>query len=326
MSEPAARPRYRSDLNILIGRTCNAACAHCSIDSSPRNKLRMSERTLAALPELIAGFAAWSPGGRLVFTGGEPFLFRTALESLCVVAHAHGLRVAVETNGYWAKDGALARKTLTRYGIDCLLLSTSVFHQRYVAWDRVIAAFEAARALGIDVTLRIAAGGRDDAAAERELIHAARAVAGEALEIQPVLPFGRGADCTAAISVPSHGPLLCPSDGMIVLDSGRIDPCCNSLNALADHSLTMGSAAECGGTATARLDDDIVFRFIRERGVRALYDRLTEHGAVMEPLPDEACSACARIFGDPRLAPTIAAFRSGCIALDGQPSPSASGT
>jgi organic radical activating enzyme len=308
-AENATAPPRLSDLNVLVGRKCNAACAHCSISSSPANVRRMDEATLAAVCGQIPAFARWMPGGRVVVTGGEPLLYRRQLETIGEAAHAHGLALVVETNGHWAKNPDIARTTILRYGIDALILSASAYHAAFVAPERVATAYRAAKSLGRDASVRISRAGSDHEA----ILDFVRTFADERdVAVEEVLAFGRGEGLARPAQADEDELLLCPSEGPIVMDDGRVDPCCGPLTALDGHALGMGSIDSPEGHPFAMMEADPVFDLIRRRGLHALIDGLRAEGAeVRARRPGEdVCTTCARLVGDPALEASIARLRS----------------
>jgi predicted phosphodiesterase len=79
------------------GTLCNIACAHCYIESSPRND-RLSYLTLAEATAYLDEIARDAlPTGEIGFTGGEPFMNPDILAML-ETALARGFRVLVLTN------------------------------------------------------------------------------------------------------------------------------------------------------------------------------------------------------------------------------------
>jgi len=79
------------------GTLCNIACAHCYIESSPRND-RLSYLTAAEMRDYLDEIARDRlPTEEIGFTGGEPFMNPAILEMLeeCL---ARGFRVLVLTN------------------------------------------------------------------------------------------------------------------------------------------------------------------------------------------------------------------------------------
>ena len=59
-----AQPHFRNDdkhaafhdLNVMVTLTCNAECHHCSVESSPRVKLKMDDSVVQGVLSLIPKF------------------------------------------------------------------------------------------------------------------------------------------------------------------------------------------------------------------------------------------------------------------------------
>ncbi len=80
---------------INTGTLCNITCAHCYIESSPRNDA-LAYPTAAEILPFIAEAAALG-ASEIGFTGGEPFLNR-ALPAMLQAVLGAGLRALVLTN------------------------------------------------------------------------------------------------------------------------------------------------------------------------------------------------------------------------------------
>ena len=79
------------------GTLCNVACAHCYIESSPRND-RLAYLTLAEVERFLDEIERDRLGTELIgFTGGEPFLNR-ALPEMIEAVLRRGFRALVLTN------------------------------------------------------------------------------------------------------------------------------------------------------------------------------------------------------------------------------------
>lgn len=308
----SARPRYFTDLNLFVGRKCNAACDHCSVFSSPAASARMSAETLEGVLRMIADFAAAGPGGRVLLTGGEPLLFASEMAILSRAARAQGLRFGVETNAFWAKTPTIAQKLLMRYEIDTLIISASRFHELFVPPARVLTAYRTARAMGLDCEVRISTVAGEPL--EGELAALKVAVVPEHLIEEPVAGFGRAAEMVAqqpSVPAATGDPMTCPSDGPIVMEDGRVDPCCGPLSALDDHALDMGNVGTGGGLD--RIARDPVFATLHRNGLRAFVEQLETQGlpARCHLGRGDVCAVCAAIMSDPVLAPAISNLREG---------------
>jgi hypothetical protein len=123
---------------------CNAACAHCIVESGPQRKERMPI-DLAA--ELIAG-ASMVPRLRLVvFSGGESFIYLDNVLRLCETAQALGMQTRIISNGYWARSPDAAARMLERLAasnVDQLVISFGRFHRAYIPPERVRNVFHGA--------------------------------------------------------------------------------------------------------------------------------------------------------------------------------------
>ncbi len=129
---------------------CTNACAHCFSSCSPDAR--------AVLPVSLARKwihqCAAVARGRLVFTGGEPFLFFAMLRNLVHEAASAGMSPAVWTNGYWITGPDEFRAALRYFadvGLKELIVSDDSFHGEapFASFKPMIP--EIARELGIGV-------------------------------------------------------------------------------------------------------------------------------------------------------------------------------
>lgn len=139
----------RMDLGIMFAHTCNIACRHCGILSSPQNKekmpiedaLRFIEEA-AALRPLIQTIA---------FTGGEPLLFQDEHARMFARCRELGLSSRVVTNGFWASTMPKGLEVLGRMkaaGLDELNFSADLWHLEFQPASTLRNALECARQLG----------------------------------------------------------------------------------------------------------------------------------------------------------------------------------
>jgi uncharacterized Fe-S cluster-containing radical SAM superfamily protein len=109
------------------GTLCNVTCAHCYIESSPRND-RLAYLTLAEVEGYLDEIERDALGTELIgFTGGEPFL-NPALPEMIEAALGRGFRVLVLTNAMRPMMRLAARlRPLARYG-ERLTMRVSLDH------------------------------------------------------------------------------------------------------------------------------------------------------------------------------------------------------
>ena len=141
-----------SRLGLIITYRCNATCRHCFFESDQGRK-EVLDMDLArnAINEAAELGASW-----VSFTGGEPFLELSLLESLIRYAKERGMKVEVVTNGHWGKAVETIRVTLEsliEHGLDVLNLSIDDFHQEQIPLDYVKNVYNAAVILGLNIVI-----------------------------------------------------------------------------------------------------------------------------------------------------------------------------
>jgi len=134
---------------LLYTMRCNIECGHCSVDSHPRRREKM---TLEQAIELVEGLAR---SGEIEFvdvSGGEPMLFRKELVQVARAAFRCGTSLRIVSNGFWATTRERASAVLTELvaaGVSSVGLSIDVWHRRYLPPDRVRHYVEACRLVGL---------------------------------------------------------------------------------------------------------------------------------------------------------------------------------
>jgi MoaA/NifB/PqqE/SkfB family radical SAM enzyme len=140
-------PRAR-EIALMFARTCNIACRHCGIESSPRNKSRM---TLEDAKRYLVEAAAIPHFGKVTFTGGEPFLFQDEHAALLALCKSFGLETRMVTNGFWARKldrGLAVLGRMRDAGLTELNFSADKFHLEYMDAAVLRNGLECARRLG----------------------------------------------------------------------------------------------------------------------------------------------------------------------------------
>jgi MoaA/NifB/PqqE/SkfB family radical SAM enzyme len=143
-----ANPEGYMELALMFARTCNIACRHCGIESSPQNKSRM---TLDEARGYILDAACIPKFRKITFTGGEPFLFQPEHIDLLELCSGLGLSTRMVTNGFWAADMEKGRQVLGRMkaaGLTELNFSADKFHLEFQDAQILKNAIELARELG----------------------------------------------------------------------------------------------------------------------------------------------------------------------------------
>jgi len=106
---------------------CTNACPHCFSSCSPGGRAVVPFALARKWIHHMAVVAA----RRIVFTGGEPFLYFPMLRNLVHEAASCGLWPSVWTNGYWitgAEEFRLTLRYLADVGLKQLILSDDSYH------------------------------------------------------------------------------------------------------------------------------------------------------------------------------------------------------
>ena len=132
-------------VTVLTTSTCTAACRHCSMNSSPERRERLSGEQLQ---HLLTGLFDEVPDLKVVvFAGGEPTLLGDDLLDAIRRCKARGAITRVITNAYWATSPEAARAKLLELrdaGLHEVNISTDDYHLPWISLQRVRYAYEAA--------------------------------------------------------------------------------------------------------------------------------------------------------------------------------------
>ena len=190
---------------LLLTYWCNARCAFCYVCSSPDRGGQLSVLDAVAMWRSLDHLAAkHGKKMRIHLSGGEPFRDWPHLLSLIRAARDAGLTPLekVETNAFWATDDGLTRSRLEQLdalGMELLVISSDVYHQEFVPFERVQRCVEIARNVLGAGRVRVRWWDYFNAPVEtRELNRAARMEAyAHALELHKDRLTGRAADLLA---------------------------------------------------------------------------------------------------------------------------------
>lgn len=311
---PGAGPRW---LTIVLTWRCPAACAHCGVESSPRNRVVL-DRALARRAVLEA--ARFEPRPRLAFTGGEPFVELDALHELVALARDHGMSSEVVTSAAWVADQARCQAVLAQLkaeGLVTLCVSFDRFHTEYIPVWKVTAAVRAGLAIGLRIILKTII---DPAEPETPEALAAALQLSDAemarcvVNGQPLSGAGRAADLVDSRAdregEPIPGGCMFAGQNPTLSPAGRLYPCCGpimgklgpaaELFTIADLSEatsdTVGAALNHGAT-------DLFTALLHRAGpagiiaaVKARNPDLKLHRTF-----DSQCAGCEEIMSNPTL-------------------------
>jgi len=300
-------------VGLLLTKRCNVECSHCWFESGPdqTDQMTLEEATGYIDQAREIPTVEW-----VSFTGGEPFLLPGMLASLIIHASHRGFYTECVTNCFWAEteESAEARlRELVDAGLYAISLSSDDFHQRHIPFERVLNCYEAARRLGLKITIMCAVA-RSSTLRIRDVakrlgvegIH----IVGEGRPKAPVsalavetgfIPVGRGASIPCEELLIGEGPVEGPCRDVLrdigIDPSGKVLPCCSAASCV--ENAVLGNAKE------ERLTDIIerasrrpVFNALSTDGPSELAKQL---GLWRKGSYVNRCHLCFEVLSDPRL-------------------------
>lgn len=301
---PAIWERYPSHQRIAINVTlkCNLTCAHCNVDAGPQRTERLP---FAAMRDLLERGV---PIGKrhVTFSGGEVFMRYGELVELVRLAAELGYAVDVETNAYWARDEAAARRKLdplVEAGLAGLALSADAYHLEFFPIERSVVAARVARAMGLLVELNYCPS--PDPAADARVLAVLEA-SGEPFISNELLDIGRARDLV--MLTPRHAldelP-TCDALTMTVHATGDMFACCElegDNRRLKRTAVFLGNL-ESDTVEEAAARQDVVRAFYDEASP-AYFRRLVATDPAFAGLGDgryrNICDFCSAALGDRR--------------------------
>ena len=135
-------------LTVLTTSQCTAECGHCSVNSAPRRRDRV---TFDDIRKVIDQLHSVSPLKVVIFAGGEPTLLGDHLLDSIAYADSLGIITRVVTNAYWASSPAAARakvRSLREAGLAEINISADDYHLPFIPFENVEHAWRACKRIG----------------------------------------------------------------------------------------------------------------------------------------------------------------------------------
>jgi len=317
-------PKYRYGVGFCLWLTCNAQCAHCLTNSSPRAReaidLDVVKRCLDEAGALgITGYQV---------TGGEPTIYMKKLTDLFAHGHALGMICAMTTNAWFASTPERARDIfgeLAGLGLECVRVSTDTYHDPYIPFDRVLTAVEVALDMGLDTAVELTLVRKNPALGET-FKALQRYVPRLKVFTNGTLPTGTGAGLPQEVfltrAVGEFRTAGCVQAKSLFVDTdGRAYYCCNYPRALPG-SEPLDTSLYCVGNvyehSLAEIFENMqrssISGILFEKGPNGLLELLrsrygeAEVDALHQPQQRYCglCHFCYSVAGNPALIPLIA--------------------
>lgn len=301
-------PPFMRNVGLLVTYHCQAACDHCVIRAGPD---RHEEVDLEDARAWIREIAAYRDRYVCVLslTGGEPFSNLKLLRAVMEMAAEAGLFVSVVTNGFWGTSREAALKLLKSLPQICFLsISTDIYHQKYVPFERVQNAIWATREAGIPYYVSIVTDSDDDPEFLRVKSEVLKTSEEENVRTGITFPVGRAEQIKSQLrySVTHEPPKeACQAaSSPCVFPDGRVYGCIGPLIDLKeDHPLLLGSLRETPMKEILdRAETNAVLHALRIWGPKRLITMLREAGLgrhlPVEFITGSICNACFSLMAN----------------------------
>ncbi len=302
---------FLRNIGLLMTYKCQVMCPHCILEAGPH---RTEETVLADALEWIRQVAEYRNGyiKVLSLTGGEPFYNLENLKAISSFAEHCGLMVSAVTNAFWASTPEKAVNLLQQLSaIKMLSISSDVYHQRNIPFERVQNAILAAKECNIPYTVAVCTDNYEDSEYQLLLERLTAITSKDSILTAITFPAGRALKSgdifnyqttnTPPISACSAGssPIIFP-DGRIIACIGPV------IDLTSSHPLVLGNLRnEPLQSILDRAQINPVLHAIRLWGPRKLI-LMAEEAGLGQYLPQtyiegSVCHACYGLMASEKL-------------------------
>ena len=302
---------FLKNVGFIMTYKCQVACPHCIIEAGPH---RTEEMSIEDAFDWIRQIRDYNHGyiEVLSLTGGEPFYDVNKLREISDFGEKCGLVVSAVTNGYWAKSPEKAFEILSRLSsIKMIAISTDVYHQKFIPFERIKNAAMAAKRCGIPYNIHICTENEDSPEYKKILEDVKKIADEDEIFTAVTFPAGRAlknAD-KAKYEMTSVPPISACSAGSspIVFPDGKVIACIGPVIDLkSSHPLILGNLRESSlAEILDRSQMNTILHAIRIWGPKKLI-RMVEEAGLGDELPnnyikDSICNACYSLVSNPKI-------------------------
>lgn len=302
-------PPFLRNVGLLLTYHCQASCAHCILKAGPS---RREEVKLEDARNWIEQIAAYRDHYVIVLslTGGEPFSNMSLLRRAMELAVDNKLSVSVITNGFWAVSRETAKRVLQSLPEICFIsISTDLYHQQYISFERVKNALWAFEECGIPYYVSLVTEHETDPEYQRVYKDVEEIAGPERIRRGITFPVGRAREIETQLAYrvsqePPKEACIAASSPCIFPD-GRVYGCIGPLIGLEhEHPLLLGNALEeplC--EIFDRAETNVLLHALRLWGPSKLISMVKEAG-LGSRLPfqyasDSVCNTCYSLLSEP---------------------------
>lgn len=310
MDAPTPEIPFLKNIGLLVTMKCQVACPHCIIEAGPQ---RSEAMRLDEAFDWIEQIAVYRRGHIRVLslTGGEPFFDLRTLQDISDYANELGLFVSAVTNAYWAASPERALRVLRSVpALRMIQISTDVYHQKNIPFERVRYAADAARACDIPFTVAVCTDNALDPGYLQILEQLQGVVAPEGIYTAITFPAGRALQRAGGgnYETTSEPPVTACGAGSapIVFPDGRVIACIGPIIDLeTPHPLVLGNLREEPlEVILDRAETNPILHAIRLWGPKRLIEMYQAAGGDGLPkayIKGSVCHACYELMARPHV-------------------------
>jgi MoaA/NifB/PqqE/SkfB family radical SAM enzyme len=308
--------KFLENIGMLITYKCQVACPHCIVDAGPHRREEIDLIEASGWLQQIVEYKFGEIKG-VSLTGGEPFYDIDTFRSIIDLGNAAGLFMTAVTNAYWATtliEAIEVLKSLPSLGM--LGISTDVYHQEFISFERVANAIRAADIVHIPIQISVCTESKMDPGYQEIMRKLLQITHKDTIDTVITYPVGRA----AAIMTPEYRrdvdpPIsACTAAGSpILFPDGRVIACIGPLiNLSFDHHLVLGNLREDTlENILNRAQVNPILHAIRIWGphrLLELLERKTETKLLDQFIENNICDICYRLFSSRECKKLIESF------------------
>lgn len=301
--------KFLENIGMLITYQCQVACPHCIVEAGPE---RCEKVDPAEARDWLRQAAAYKSGEikGVSLTGGEPFYEIESFRNIMEFGDSAGLFMTAVTNAYWATSLQDAVEVLSSVpALKMLGISTDVYHQQFIEFERVAHAIRAAEMLHIPVQISVCTDNKQDPGYQEIMQKLLRITGKDTIDTVMTYAVGRA----AAMLPQEHHRVAeppvsaCTAAGSpIIFPDGRVIACIGPLiNLASGHHLVLGNLRETSlEEILNRAQLNPILHTIRIWGPHRLLQLLERKAGTIllnQFLENNVCDICCRIFSNEKI-------------------------
>ena len=306
---------FLQNMGVLVTYKCQVACPHCIIEAGPN---RTEEVSLSDAFDWIEQISKYRDGAVKVIslTGGEPFVDPERLQKIAAFGREKGLIVTAVTNAYWASTPEEAGRTLQNVpAVEMISISTDVYHQASIPFDRVKNAIMAAKRSNLPYNISICTESEEDAD-YKNIVDKLLEITDPG-KINTVITLVSGRAKRTIVSQPYEISTEPPAGACVVCGSpvifpdGRVIACIGPLiNLKTPHPLMLGNLKQSPlSDILDKAESNPILHELRIMGPKQLVNILigAGYGELLPKrfLKGSICDLCYALMSDPGIAEAL---------------------